>query len=337
MEHEPAVDRTTAWPYEGGEPGRFSYARFDHPAGVAAETALGELDGGHALLFASGMAAATTAVLALAGPGRTIALASGCYYGTSVLLRTLEPWGVRFVEYDQTGAPPQDAALVWLEAPANPFLTFPDLEAAAAHPAMVLCDATTATPVLCRPLEHGTDVVLHSVTKYLGGHHDTLLGALVCRDEALRDRLHGWRRQTGAVASPDAAWLLLRSLKTLELRVRRQSEGALELARRLAEHPRVALVRYPGLGPDPLAARYMTGGFGGLLSFDVEDAAAARRVETSTRLIRNATSLGGVDSSIESRHRWEGDRVPPGLLRLSVGIEDVDALWTDLEQALATA
>jgi cystathionine gamma-synthase len=175
------------------------------------------------------------------------------------------------------------------------------------------------------------------VTKYLGGHHDTLLGALVCRDEERHAGLKRLRMQTGAIASPDSAWLLLRSLKTLELRVLHQSESALELARRLAEHSRVERVRYPGLEPDPLAVRYMHGGFGGLLSFDVADADAARRVETSTRVITNATSLGGVDTTIEGRFRWEGDRVPPGLLRLSVGIEHVEALWADLDQALAAA
>ncbi len=337
MSDETALDRSTRWPYAGGELGEFSYARFDHPTGVAAEHALGELDGGRALLFASGMAAATAAVLALSAPGKRIAIGEGCYYGTSRLFELLAPWGVRYVEYDQAGPPPDGADLVWVEIPGNPLLTVPDLEAAAAHPAPVVCDATAATPVLCRPLEHGVDVVLHSVTKYLGGHHDTLLGALVFADTGLYDRVKAVRMQTGPIASPDAAWLLLRSLKTLELRVLRQSETALELARRLREHPRVEVVRYPGLDPDPLATRYLHGGFGGLLSFDVADADAARRVETSTRLIANATSLGGVDTTIESRFRWEGERVPPGLLRLSVGLEDVEALWADLDQALARA
>ena len=337
MSAEPGLDRSTRWPYVDGEPGAFSYARFDHPAGVAAERALGELDGGDTLLFASGMAAATAAVLALAEPGTTIAIGEGCYYGTTRLFELLRPWGVRYVEYDQAGPPPADAGLVWTEIPGNPLLTIPDLEAAAAHPAPVVCDATAATPVLCRPLEHGVDVVLHSATKYLGGHHDVLLGALVFRDPDRCAAVKAVRMQTGATASPDAAWLLLRSLKTLALRVLRQSETALELARRLDGHPRVERVRYPGLGPDPLAARYLRGGFGGLLSFDVADGDTARRVETSTRLIANATSLGGVDTTIESRYRWEGDRVPPGLLRLSVGVEDVDALWADLEQALTAA
>jgi cystathionine gamma-synthase len=337
MSQDTPLDRSTRWPYVDGELGEFSYSRFDHPAGVAAERALGELEGGQALLFASGMAAATAAVLALSGPGKTIALGQGCYYGTTKLFELLAPWGVRFVEYDQSRPPPPDADLVWVEIPGNPLLTVPDLEAAAAHPATVVCDATAATPILCRPLEHGVDVVLHSVTKYLGGHHDTLLGALAFGDAELHDRVKAVRMQTGAIASPDSAWLLSRSLKTLELRVLRQSETALELARRIARHPAVLTVRYPGLEPDPLAARYLSGGFGGLLSFDVADADAARRVETAPRLIANATSLGGVDTTIEGRFRWEGPRIPPGLLRLSVGVEDVETLWADLEQALASA
>jgi cystathionine gamma-synthase len=327
----PGPDRSTIWPYRDGEPGEFYYARYDHPTGVEAERALGELDGGEALLFASGTAAATAAVLALLGPGKTIALAEGCYYGTSVLFRELEPWGVRFVEFDQTGSPPDKADLIWLEAPSNPFLTFPDLEAASRHPTPVLVDSTASTPILFRPLEHGADVVLHSATKYLGGHHDALVGTLVFGSANTAARVKELRGRTGAIAAPDTAWLLLRGLETLEVRVRRQSESALELARRLAEHPAVERVRYPGLG-DPLAQRYMEGGFGGLLSFDVRG--NARRVETSTRLIVNATSLGGPTSLIESRRRWEGDRVPENLLRLSVGLEDVEKLWADLDRAL---
>src|SRR5207253_8826546 len=139
------------WPYRDGEPGDFYYARYDHPAGVEAEEALGELEGGHALLFASGAAASTAAVLGLLAPGRTIALAEGCYYGTSVLFRELEPWGVRFVEFDQTGSPPDEADLIWLEAPSNPFLTFPDLEAADRHPALVLVASTASAAIPCRP------------------------------------------------------------------------------------------------------------------------------------------------------------------------------------------
>jgi len=328
------IDRSTIWPYRDGEPGRFYYSRYDHPTGVDAEEALGELEGGRAFLFASGAAASTAAVLALLEPGNTIALAEGCYYGTAVLLRELERWGVRFVEFDQTRPPPEGADLIWLEAPSNPYLSFPDMEAAARHPAPVLVDATASTPVLFRPLEHGADVVLHSATKYLTGHDDALLGALVCRSEETHARLHGFRGHTGSVAAPDVAWLLLRGLKTLRVRVERQSRTALELAQRLEAHDAVERVRYPGFD-DALASRWMSGGFGGLLSFDVAGGEeAARRVETSTRVIENATSLGGVDSVLETRRRWEGERVPPNLIRLSVGLEDVEQLWGDLEQAL---
>jgi len=333
-EQTPIV-RSTIEPYAGGQPGRFYYARYDHPTGVEAEAELGALDGGEALLFSSGAAAAATVVLALLGAGKTVAVAEGCYWGTPVLFRRLAAWGLRCVEFDQTGGPPDGADLIWLEAPSNPFLTFPDMDAAAAHGAPVVVDATASTPILFRPLEHGADVVLHSATKYLGGHHDLLLGAVVCRSETEHAPIKELRGLVGPIASPDAAWLLLRSLKTLELRVRRQSETALELARRLSQHPAVERVRYPGLAPDPLAARWMDGGFGGLLSFDVRGDAG--RVETATRLIVNATSLGGVESVLEARHRWEGHRAPANLLRLGVGLEDVDDLWADLEQALAQA
>ena len=317
------LDRSTIWPYdERGDAREFHYQRFGSPTVAAAEAALGELDGGAALLFPSGAGATTALVLSLLEPGDTIALAAGGYYGTGVTFAALARWGVRVVEFDQTGAPPEDVQLVWLEAPSNPYLTMPNLEAAAAHPAPVVVDSTVATPVLLRPLERGADFVLHSASKYLAGHDDALLGAVVCRDEAAAEELRTFRGRTGVVAAPDPAWLLLRGLKTLEVRVRRQTETAAFLAERLRSHAAVEVVRYPGLG--------------GVLSFDVSDADAARKVETSTRVIVNATSLGGVTSLIESRRRWEGDRVPPGLLRVSVGLEDPAALWADLEQALDT-
>lgn len=316
------IDRSTAWPYVAGEPGEFTYARFSSPTVAEAERRLGELDGGTALLFASGAAACTAVVLALLEPGTTVALAEGCYYGTGGMLDELARWGVRKVEFDQTGPPPQGADLVWLEAPSNPFLTMPDFEAAAAHPAPVVCDATAATPVHLRPLELGCDLVVHSATKYLAGHDDALVGAVVCKRGEDRARLLEYRSRTGPVSDGDTAWLLLRGLETLEVRVARQTETARALAERLRGHPAVAVVRYPG--------------FGGLLSFDVADAEAARAVETSTRLVANMTSLGGVTSRIEARARWEGARVPPGLLRLSVGLEDPEALWADLDAALSS-
>jgi cystathionine gamma-synthase len=318
-----ALDRSTIWPYRDGEPGEFYYQRYGHPTGAEAERALGDLDGGHALLFASGAGATTALVLAFLSPGDTIALAEGAYFGTGSTFRELERWGLSHVEFDQTGPPPEDVQLVWLEAPSNPFLTMPDLEAAAAHPAPTVVDSTAATPVHLRPLEHGADFVLHSATKYLAGHDDALLGAVVCKREEDAARLQEFRTRTGIVAAPDPCYLLLRGLKTLEVRVRRQTETAQELARRLVAHPKVQTVRYADIG--------------GLLSFDVVGAEAARAVETSLRLIANATSLGGVDSVLEARARWEGGRVPPGLLRLSVGLESPDDLWQDLEKALESA
>jgi cystathionine gamma-synthase len=317
-----SVDRSTIWPYRDGEPGDFYYQRYAHPTGVEAERELGRLDGGHALLFSSGTGAATAVALAFLSPGETVALAEGAYFGTSVLFKELERWGVRLAEFDQTRAPPTEADFVWLEAPSNPFLTMPDLEAAAAHPARVLVDATAATPVFLRPLELGADFVLHSATKYLGGHDDVLLGVVVCKREEDAARLHELRTHTGIVAAPDPCYLLLRGLETLEARVRRQTETATELAAHLAEHPSVETVRFAGIG--------------GLLSFDVAGAEEARHVETSLRVITNATSLGGVHSVLEARARWEPERVPPGLLRLSVGLEPSETLWADLEQALAT-
>jgi cystathionine gamma-synthase len=315
------LDRSTTWPYEDGEPGEFHYQRYGHPAGVAAERALGELDAGYALLFPSGAGATTALLLTFLGPGKKVAVADDAYYGTGVLMHVLERWGMEVVEFDQTGPPPEGVDLVWLEAPSNPMLTMPDFDAAAAHPATVVCDSTAATPVYLRPLERGADFVLHSATKFLGGHHDLLLGAVVAKEQGDHERLLEFRGRTGIVAAPDPAWLLGRSLKTLHVRMERHTANATELARRLDAHPAVERVRYPG--------------FGGLMSFDVAGGEeAARRVETSTRLIKNATSLGSVDSALETRARWERGRVPDNLVRLSVGLEGVDELWADLARAL---
>ena len=318
-----ALDRSTIWPFRDGEPGEFYYSRYGNPTQAAAERALGELEGGEALLFASGTGAETAVVLALLEPGATIALAEGGYYGTSVLFRELERWGLRYVEFDQTGPPPEGADLIWLEAPSNPYLTMPDLEAAARHPSPVLVDATASTPVYLRALERGADLVLHSATKFLTGHHDVLLGAVVCRDEARAQRLREFRGRSGITASAESAWLLQRGLKTLEVRMLRHTENATVIAERLERHEAVERVRYPG--------------FGGLLSFDVAGGAeAASRLEGATTKIVNATSLGGVVSTLETRSRWEGDRVPDNLVRLSVGLEPVEELWDDLNRALSS-
>ena len=315
------LDRSTIWPYENAEPGEFFYQRYGSPTVAAAEAALGELEGGHALLFPSGAGATTALVLSVLEAGRTVAAAQDAYYGTIGTLAALGRWGLRHVLFDQTGPPPAGADLVWVESPSNPLLTIPDLDAAIAYPAPVLVDATASTPVYLKPLECGADFSLHSATKFLGGHHDVLLGAVVCRDEEDAERLRTLRGRLGIVAAPDPAWLLLRSLKTLHVRMERHTATAIELARRLEAHDAVERVRYPG--------------FGGLMSFDVRGGAeAARAVETGVRLIENATSLGGTRTTLETRSRWEPERVPPGLVRLSVGLEDVDELWADLARVL---
>ena len=320
---EAPLDRSTTWPYQDGQPGPFSYARDNHPTGVACEQAIGELEGGRSLLFPSGMGAVTTVLLAVVRPGQTIAIAQAAYYGHAQLVRHLEPWGVRLVEFDQTGPPPEEADLILIEAPANPILSMPDFEAATAHGAPVVCDATVASPLRVRALDRGCTLALHSATKVLAGHDDVLAGVATVRDDDLYERLHLMRRRIGMVASPDSAWLLRRGLRTLAVRLDRQEATARVLAERLAAHPAVQTLRYPG--------------FSFLISFDVADAEAASRVERAVRVIENATSLGAVHSKLESRHRWEGDRIPSGLIRFSVGLEDPEPLWADLEHALAHA
>ena len=279
------------------------------------------LEGGRSLLFPAECGAVTCVVLTMLPPGGTIALAEGAYYGRKQLFDHLAPWGVNVLEYDQSGPPPADADLILIEAPSNPMLTMPDFEAAAAHAAPLVCDATLASPFRLRPLDLGCDVSLHSATKVLAGHDDLIAGLATVKDDELFDRLHLTRRLTGLVASADTAWLLERGLKTAEVRLDRMEATARVLAERLAGHPAVTTVRYPG--------------FGFLISFDVADGDAARRVEIATQVIENATSLGGVHTKLESRHRWEGGRVPRDCCGFRLASNRPSALWADLEQALS--
>ncbi len=349
------LDRSAIWPYVDGEPGSFYYQRYGHPTGAEAERALEALEGGTALLFPSGAAATAALVLALLEPGDTIALARDAYYGTSVLFRELERWGLHFVEFDQTGAPPADTDLVWIESPSNPLLTVPDFEAASAHPARLVIDATASTPVYLRPLERGADFAVHSATKYLGGHHDVLLGAVVCRDPGQAERLLKFRTTTGIVAAPDPAWLLLRGLKTLELRVRRASETALELARRLDAHVGVERVYYPGLATHPqrevAASQFPLGG--GMLAFELAGGPTGDARQAATAFIDALTipvltaSLGSIHTIVvhppRTTHRQLDDTalrasgISPGLLRCSVGLEDAADLEADFAAALEAA
>ena len=332
------------------------YARDDNPAYDQAEALLAALEGGaDCLLFASGMAAAS-AVFETLGPGAHVVVPRVVYHGLrSWLLEVGEPAGldVDFVANGEQAAlkaalRPGQTRLVWVETPANPTWDITDIAAAAelAHAAgaRLAVDSTAATPVLTRPLELGADLVLHSATKYLNGHADVVAGALVtARDDEHWRRLGTRRRLGGAVLGSFEAWLLLRGMRTLYVRLPAACRSAQAVAERLSGHPAIAEVLYPGLAGHPgheVAARQMHGGFGGMLSVRVAGGeAAAIAVAARVRVFKRATSLGGTESLIEHRASIEeGPRdVPPDLLRLSIGIEDPDDLIADLEQALAGA
>ncbi len=347
------LSSTFARDAEGRLPGGHVYSRTSNPNRAAVEAALAALEGGaEALAFASGQAA-STAVFAALAPGDRVVLPDELYHGTRYLAtEVFARWGLvaEFIDTADLGAVAaalrRPARLLWLETPSNPRLKVSDLAAAAqlarAAGALVVADNTWATPVLTRPLALGAHVVLHSTTKYLGGHSDLLGGALVLGADApddLRTRLRSWQNLAGAVPAPFDCWLLLRSLCTLPLRVRAQSATAAALAAWLATHPQVERVHYPGLASHPhhaVAARQMAA-FGGMVSFEVRGGAdAAKAVAGRVRLVTPATSLGGVESLIEHRRPVEGpaSTTPPALLRLSVGLEHIDDLRADLAQAL---
>ncbi len=334
-------------------PGGRNYARPSNPGFDQPEALLAALEGGAAaLLFASGMAAATAVFQALA-PGDHVVAPRVMYWALRHwLLDFARGWGLEVDLVDMTDLDALAAALrpgrtrlVWIETPANPTWAVTDIAGAAdlAHQAgaLLAVDSTAATPVLTRPLEHGADLVMHSATKYLNGHSDVLAGALVAaRRDAFWERLAAVRTEGGAVPGSFEAWLLLRGMRTLFLRVRHASASALAIAEHFHGHPALAGVLYPGLPGDPghaVARRQMAGGFGGMLSIRVAGGApAALAVAGHVRLWIRATSLGGVESLIEHRASVEGagSPVPPDLLRLSVGIEEVGDLIADLEQAL---
>jgi cystathionine gamma-synthase len=338
---------------DGSYPRGHYYSRTSNPNRGSLERAVAALEGGaEAVAFASG-SAASFAVFALAAPGGRILASHDCYHGSAKQLREVLPGfgiGTAFVDTTDLAAVRaglrENTALLWVESPSNPLLRVSDLAALAElahdHGALLAVDNTFASPVLQRPLTLGADFVMHSTTKYLGGHGDVLGGIVVARETGpVAARLRDAQVTSGAVPSPFDCWLLLRSLPTLPLRVRAQAASALALASRLATHPRVSRVYYPGLPAHPghaLARQQMSGGFGGVLSLEVPGGAdAALAVAARVRLFTRATSLGGVESLIEHRASMEGplSRTPPGLLRLSIGLENVDDLLADLDQALA--
>jgi cystathionine gamma-synthase len=329
--------------YHAGGP--VAYGRDGNPTWDAFEAALGALEGGEALAFASGLAAAA-AVLETLPVGGVVVVPRDGYTGTRALLEESASgrWDVRAVDITDTSETLdacRGAALLWIESPTNPKMDVADIPALAAGArdlgALVAVDNTYATPLVQRPLRLGADIVVHSVTKLIAGHSDLVMGAVVARAPNVGP-LRLQRSLHGAIPGPMESFLALRGLRTLSVRLERAQANAAELARRLVDHPAVERVRYPGLPNDPgyeRAQSQMTGS-GSMLAFDVRGGSdAAEAVARSTRLIVHATSLGGIETTIERRRRWaREDLTPAQLLRLSVGCEDVEDLWDDLGHAL---
>jgi cystathionine gamma-synthase len=336
------------------------YGRYSNPTWDPFEEALGQLEGASlpGLLYASGLAAVSSA-LSLIPAGGVLVMPSHSYAGSLVMATELAEKGLfelRTVDIADTDAvkeliAPVDgkaASMLWLESPTNPMLGIADIRAltAAAHDAgaIVVTDNTFSTPLVQQPLSLGSDVVLHSVTKYLSGHSDVVLGALVTSDARIRAKLLHHRIIHGGIAGPFEAWLALRGLRTLALRIERSQASAAVLAERLSRHPRIESIRYPGLVSDPghERAKAQMKSFGSVVCVQLAPAGRLNGADTADKLVRAlqlwlpATSLGGVESLIERRRRHAAEpvSVPDNLVRLSVGIENVEDLWADLEQAL---
>ena len=325
----------------------YSYGRQHNPTWTAFERALGELEHGEALVFGSGMAAATAVLSVVLRPGDVVVMPSDSYFSARVLVDTyFTEMGVKVRRAPTAGDAQIDhvagARLLWLESPTNPGLDVCNLQrlTRAAHEAgaLVAVDNTTATPLGQRPLDLGADFSVASDTKALTGHGDLILGHVAVRDHALHDRLRQWRTQTGAIAGPMEVWLALRSLSTLDIRLERQCANALAIATYLATHPAVEHVRYPGLPSDPAhaQARAQMQRFGAVVSFTLRSKEAAEHFLGASHLVTEATSFGGVHTTAERRARWGGDAVPDGFIRLSAGCEAAQDLLADLGQALST-
>ncbi|MET3566122.1 cystathionine gamma-synthase [Leifsonia sp. 563] len=341
----------------GGLRNGYEYGRAGNPTRTSLETLLASLEGGvRALSFASGLAAEDALLRAALRPGDHIVLGNDAYGGTHRLIdRIHSEWGIRNTTVDladldavRTALGTDGTRMLWIETPSNPLMKISDIAALVelghAVGAIVVVDNTFASPALQQPLSFGADVVVHSTTKYLGGHSDVIGGALIFADEELAEKAQFIQFAAGAVSSPMDAWLTTRGIKTLQVRVRQHSANAQAIAEALVGHAGIETVYYPGLPTHPgheLAARQMSG-FGGMLSVALSGgAAAARRFAESTQVFQLAESLGGVESLIgyptEMTHasvRGTALEVPDNIVRLSVGIEDVDDLLADVEQAL---
>jgi cystathionine gamma-synthase len=334
--------------HEGGPIG---YGRYGNEAWSALEEAISILEGGQTLIFSSGMAA-ISAALSLLPPGSTIIAAENGYQGTTTMLKKMhehKQLNVRFVnlpDTEQVLKALPGANMLYLESPTNPAIEVVDLpkviSAGKKEGCLVVVDNTLATPMVQNPLQLGADICVHSVTKYLSGHSDILLGCAVVKDTSLLDRLEQSRRYGGAIAGPFEAWLALRGVRTFALRMQRSQENAMELAKRLEKDKRVSKVRFPGLPSDPYheRAKSFMKGFGAMISFEVKaEVSQIENMCNSSKLITNATSLGGVESIWERRRRWatESHTIPENLIRFSVGIENVEDLWADIQDSFSAA
>jgi cystathionine beta-lyase/cystathionine gamma-synthase len=348
----PPLIATSAYISAGPPVAARAYGRDGNPTWSALEDGLGHLESATAVVFASGQAAAMALMLALAPGRQRIVLPSDGYYNIGKLADRLSPFGttpVRVSQLDLDAVRKELAAgpaVLWGETPSNPLLNVADIaalaELAREAAAPFVVDNTVATGVLQRPLDLGATATLTSLTKGTSGHADLLLGSIATRDEALATSLRDWRTVGGGIAGPFEAWLALRGIKTLPLRIVRQSENALSIARHLAEHPRVRAVHYPGTEASTLelATRQMPSGFGPLLSFELDGTAGdADAVVAAARLIAPATSFGGVESTWERRARWSSEKsAPESLIRMSAGIEAIADLIADIDRSLeATA
>jgi len=331
--------------------GPIGYGRYGNETWTALEAAIGALEGGQTLSYSSGMAA-VSAVFSTLPVGAKVVASNQGYSGVMTLLSNLtaakkiKATLVSIADTDEVIAALDGADLLWLESPTNPSLDVADLpaliKAAKSRNITVAVDNTFATALVQKPLSLGADIVMNSVTKYLAGHSDVVLGSLSTNDPAHLKALGDARKFNGAIPGPFEAWLALRGIRTFPIRFARASENALELAKRLSAHPLVTRVRYPGLPTDPQhdKAKSFMKGFGAIVSFEYAGSAQATdRVCDSSKIVTNATSLGGVESLWERRRRWpiESASVPESLIRLSVGCEDVEDLWADIDAALHAA
>jgi len=331
--------------------GPIGYGRYGNESWSALEEAISALEGGQTLIYGSGMAA-ISCVFSLLPHGAVVTASHNGYQGTTTMLKQMHDSGrltVRFVDLadtESTLAQIPGTQMLYLESPINPGIEIVDLprliSAGKAAGCGVAVDNTLASPMVQNPLAMGADIVIHSVTKYLSGHSDLLLGSTSTNDPALHIRLEQARRYGGAIAGPFEAWLALRGLRIFSLRMKKAQENAMDLAQRLQKHPAISRVRYPGLASDPFheRAKSFMKGFGAVVSFEVK--ASVEQIDlmcNSGRLITNATSLGGVESLWERRRRWktESETIPENLIRFSVGIENADDLWADIQSAMAVA